>query len=113
MNRKIAVFAFAALLTGCVTTSDVVPMGKDSYMLSSSSPGGPGVQNGAVTAVSAASRYCEAHNKHMIFRHTSSTRFGFAGITTDLVFSCVDDDDPEYTRPNVRKDNGVSTIENK
>jgi hypothetical protein len=110
---KIAVFAVVALLSGCAVTSEVVPMGKDSYMLSSSSPGGPGVQNGAVTAVKAASQYCEAHGKHMIFRHTTSTRFGLAGITTDLVFSCVDENDPEYTRPNVRKDNGVSTIENR
>lgn len=101
---KTAVFAVAALLTACAVTSEVVPMGKDSYMLSSSSPGGPGVQNGAVTAVAAANRYCESHSKHMIFRHTSSTRFGFAGITTDLVFSCVTEDDPEYERPNLKAD---------
>lgn len=38
--------------------------------------------------------------------------FGY-NTSNDMLFSCVTTDDPEYTRQTLRRDNGVTTIENK
>ncbi len=109
---KIAVIAVTALLGGCVTTSDIVPMGKDSYMVSGAGTGGLSYGKTMPAALKAANAYCTKQGKFMVPRHTE-TQGRFNGEAADLLFSCVAADDPEYTRPNMRKDNGVSTIENR
>lgn len=109
---KIAVFAAIALLSGCVTTSEIIPMGKDSYMVSGSGTGGLSYGKTMPAALKAANAYCTKEGKLMIARHTE-TQGRFNGEAADLLFSCVTADDPEYKRPNMRKDNGVTTIENR
>lgn len=108
---KIAVITTVALLAGCASTSDVVPVGKDSYMLT---VGSPTADAGAlkIRSVSLANAYCARSGKVMIVRNIESvgTMIGATG-SGSIIFSCVLADDPEYKRPNLRKDNGVTTIE--
>lgn len=111
---KIAVFAVVALLTGCVTASEIVPAGKDSYMVSASAQGGMNSGKGIIEATKAANAYCSKMGKFIVIRHTDTGgNAGFGGEHSNLIFSCVNEDDPEYGRPRMRKDNGVSTIENR
>jgi len=106
MTKTWALIVVTAALTACVSTSEVVPMGKDSYMISSSSNGGPG-GNGAhvsrIEAAKAANRYCDAKGLHMVVRNLGGTTFGLSGGTSELIFSCVTSDDPEYKRPDLRQ----------
>jgi hypothetical protein len=75
-------------LSGCVSTSDVVPVGKDSFMLSSTVRGGGA--GGGVEAAKAANQYCASLNKHMIVRRMDSNGIpGLGPVTASLVFSCV------------------------
>jgi hypothetical protein len=99
---KIAVFVFVALLSGCATTSDVVPMGRDSYMVTVGSHTAD-AGNLKINAVRAANAYCAKSDKFMIVRNIESV--GAAPAQTgsgSIIFSCVWEGDPEYQRPNLR-----------
>lgn len=92
-------------LTGCVSTSEVVPAGRDSYMVSGSVRGGMLAGNSVIEATKTANAFCAKQSRVMILRHTQTDgNAGFGGEHSSLLFSCVDESDPEYRRPNVRKD---------
>jgi len=99
---KIAVFAAVALLAACTTTSQIVPIGKDSYIVSSSSPGTMHKASVAVKAAEAANAFCEKRGKHMVIRQTDDNHLGITGNETNLIFGCVSSDDSEYTHPNLQ-----------
>jgi hypothetical protein len=104
----IAALAIPLCATGCVSTSEIVPVGRDSFMISATTRGGATMGQAPIVAAKAANQQCAAIGRHMIIRRTDSAIEGFnnSGINT-LVFSCVDETDPEYQRPNLRKDPNV------
>jgi hypothetical protein len=91
--------------------SGVVPAGKDTYMVSSH-VGACVSCSAAVKSLKTANEYCEKQGKVVVVRNTSGATnpFGYDN-GNQTIFSCVSPDDPEYTRPTLRKDNGVTTIE--
>jgi hypothetical protein len=109
---SLSLLAACLALSGC-STGPVVAAGKDSYMVSVSTV--PGATPASAKALIAANQKCASMNKVVVIRNMNDTEavlFKNEGSAT-LLFSCVDQNDPEYQRPNLRKDNGVSTIENK
>jgi hypothetical protein len=110
--RIIWVIAAAATLGACASSSEVIPSGKDSYMVIGSANGGMMAGHSMLEATKTANAYCAKLQKVMIIRHTETGgNAGFGGEHSNLIFSCVSEDDPEYKRPNLRKDNGVTTVE--
>jgi putative hemolysin len=103
-----AVSAAVLLLAGCGVPSDVVPVGRDSYMISATAIR-QAASKAPIGAAQGASRYCEQQGRHMIIRHTDQIVPADAPVTYTLVFSCVTDTDPEYQRPTLRNDVGVLT----
>jgi hypothetical protein len=110
-----SLFSLALALTplaGCgVSTSDIVPAGRDSYLLDTTSRGGLFAGKERVDGLKTANVYCEQQGRHMIIRRTDTT--GIAGIgpvTNSLIFSCVTSDDPEYQRPNLQHDVNAKII---
>lgn len=92
-------------LTGCVSASEVVPAGRDSYMVSGSVHGGMMAGNSIIEATKTANAFCAKQSKMMIIRHAQTGGdAGFGGEHSSLVFSCVNENDPEYQRPNLHKD---------
>jgi len=109
---RFLVLAILELLAGC-TTGPVVAAGKDSYIVSASTV--PGATPASAKVLIAANQKCASMDKVVIVRNLDAKEavlFQNEGSAT-LVFSCVDKNDPEYLRPNLRKDNGVTTIETK
>lgn len=103
MDSKI--LALACLLAGCVGTSDIVPAGKDSYLIAGHAGGSFNAGKGLIEATKQANAYCAKQQRFMVIRRTQeSGNAGFGGQSDELIFSCVTADDPEYTRPNLRKD---------
>jgi len=100
---KIYVFAATALISGCVSTSEIIPVGKDSYMVSGSGTGGLSYGKTLAAALKSANTYCAKQTKFMIIRR-EETEGRFNGEAANLMFSCVTADDPEYKRPNLRRD---------
>jgi len=96
----------ALCLTGCENTSDVVPAGKDSYLVSGSVHGGTLGGKSLVDATKKANDYCAKEGKVMIIRNTTTGGSAiWANETSNLIFSCVAKDDPEYQRPNLKSAN--------
>jgi hypothetical protein len=110
MLRTVAVgFALALSLSACgVSTSEVVPVGRDSFMLTSTARGGLFAGEERIASAKAANQYCDARGQHMIIRRTDGSGIaGLGPVTSNLVFSCVTSGDPEYQRPNLRHDPNV------
>ncbi len=100
---KIGIILCVIILTGCAVASDVVPMGKDSYMVTAPETV---MGQGRIIALKSANKYCASQDNHMIVRRLEAN-----ALTISLTFSCVSEDDPEYQRPNFKKDPSV-IIEN-
>jgi hypothetical protein len=94
----------ALLLAACVTTSKVVPAGKDSFMIVASVDCANCTPS-QVRAVDQANAYCGTLSKFMVIRRMNGEKFDLGiGNKTTLIFSCLDKSDPEYTRPNLQAD---------
>jgi hypothetical protein len=98
-----------AALSGCVTVpSNVVPIGKDTYQLSMTGVGFATQANTNIKALKAANDYCDKMGKHLVFQHSSESGvYGWSPRQDNLVFLCLNADDPAYTRTNVRSDPAV------
>lgn len=92
-----------AVLSGCVVSnSEIVPAGKDTYLVSGKAVGGINSGESLIAATKAANAYCATQKKVMVIRNTSTGgNAGFGGEHSQLIFSCVDENDPEYRRPNI------------
>jgi hypothetical protein len=100
----------ALCITGCENTSDVVPAGKDSYIVSGSVHGGMLGGISLVDATKKANDYCANERKVMIIRNTATAGSAmWSNEISNLVFSCVAKDDPEYQRPNLNHGYGAAS----
>ena len=103
--RAFCVVVSALALSGCVSTSDVVPIGKDTYVVNATSHGVLGGSGDESTeAMKTANAYCENMGKHMMARSVEKQGPGLqAGvgiaITATFEFRCLNESDPEYKRP--------------
>lgn len=86
--------------------TDVVPVGPDSYMVSATALGVIASQ-APINAARAANNYCEQQGRHMIIRRSDNSLLSGGPVSNSLVFSCVTDNDPEYRRPNLRREPNV------
>lgn len=99
-----------AALAAC-STSPVVSIGKDSYLVSATSV--PGSTSAAAKAILAANKTCAAQGKGVVvetMQDREAVLFQNEGGAT-VTFSCVDTNSPQYISPKLRKDNGVSTVQ--
>ena len=104
MTKQWTVLVATAMLAACVSTSAVVPMGKDSYMITGVGQGGSGSGKQSAAALQEANKYCLGMHKVIVVRRMDTQSATYGSQSTNLVFSCVNEDDPEYTRPNLRQD---------
>jgi hypothetical protein len=86
---KFAAIAIAALLTGCVTTSKIVPAGPDTYMISAANDACGNCAPAEIRANEQASAYCAKQSKSMVVNDTKDSTFdiGF-GKRITLTFEC-------------------------
>ena len=108
MKSLVVVFIGVAF-AGCVTmTSDVVPVGRDTYQLSATGAGFSTQGKTNVKALKAANAYCEKINKKMVLQHSAESGvYGFSPRQNNLVFMCLNESDPAYTRAVMRRDADV------
>jgi len=104
---KLLSLASIVLLLGCTTTTGVVPIGKDTYMVSGSgkSPGGYSGSDVKAAAFKEATAYCAGLGKHLQILHTDQRDMSFGkNATAELQFMCLDSSDTELTRPRLTKE---------
>lgn len=91
MNMKQLIYVSAALLTCCASTTGVVAIGKDMYMIARED-NGPGASLGAIKAATfkEATSFCAAQSKTMQLVKESDTPRSFGQFPqTNMQFTCV------------------------
>jgi hypothetical protein len=91
--------AIAVLVTGgCATETGVLQMGKDTYTLSVGVAGTGSVSGNNTSAkrqaLSEANQYCAKMGKQILVKNVSLNST-MAGSTSELIFQCLDEHDPE------------------
>lgn len=96
--------ALLLALAGCVSISEVTPMGRDTFMVSTDARGGF-TSTGDLIARSAqkASAYCAGLGKEMMPDGIQNQGVrGFTPQENTFMFRCLAADDPGNQRPNLR-----------
>jgi hypothetical protein len=106
MPKFILAIVTPLVVAGCVSTTEIVPAGRDTFMVSTTASDVVSGQ-APIASVKAANKYCESRDQHMIIRRTDSLVRGLGPSMNTLVLSCVGETDPEYQRPNLRHDPNV------
>jgi len=93
-----------AALSACVSTSQVLEMGRDTYSVSATADGYRDAASARQSAFQAGAQKCGSLGKHFMFvnESTARTRMGI-DTTVNVTFRCLAENDPEYARPNVRQ----------
>jgi hypothetical protein len=99
-NILILVPAFLLLASCGVVTSDIVPAGKDTYFMSSR---GYAVASGGAfaEAYKKADEYCKKEGKFFAPVSANSEKIDIMSSDVGLTFRCLNENDPEYTRPDM------------
>ena len=87
MRTAISIFALA--LAACVTTSEVVPIGNNQFMLTGHASGGLNAGKGTSAAVEKAAAYC--NSQHRALKLVNTDAHGMAAVggeSTDVIFTC-------------------------
>lgn len=102
--RFTALLIVTLTLSACVTTSEVTPMGRDTFMVSTDARGGF-TSSADLTAKSAqkANAYCAAMGKEMSPDSVQNSGVrGFTPQENTFMFRCLAAEDPDNSRPKLR-----------
>lgn len=107
MNPRLylaACMASTFLLSGCVSTSRPLEMGKDTYSVSATADGFRDAASARQSAFESGRKLCASQGKRFMFVNESVSRTRMdIDTTVDIVFRCLNENDPEYSRPNIRQ----------
>lgn len=105
MKYKLGGLSFLTiLLFGCVSTSDVLEMGRDTYSVSSTADGLRSAAAARESAFQMGAKKCASLGKKFMFMNerTARTRMDI-DTTVNVTFRCLNEDDSEYARPNIQR----------
>jgi len=104
MKTKLIIIGLAAVMgtsiSGCTTSSGVVSLGQDNYMISRTQWGvrGPGLVKAA--AIKEADTYCKKRGKVIMVTKTVETGVKFGSEpAAEVYFKALDPNDPELKNP--------------
>ena len=106
--KYILLFSLSLFLVGCAANSGIVPIGRDTFMVSrQAATGFPGLGNLKADAFREANQYCMDQGKSLQVVHTSETSPPYIlgnYPKVEIQFMCLGENDPELNRPKLRKD---------
>jgi len=109
---RLKLLLMALVLTGCANTGPI-STGKDSYTVSVRVPfSGPSGAKG--DALKDANSFCQSQAKRMLLQSQNSSECALHGGCgeAEINFLCLSENDPRYlAAPQMRKDNGITTLE--
>ena len=107
--KRILMPSLLFILAGCVTTSEVIPMGRDTFMVSTDARGGF-TSSADLTAksVQKANLYCGSTGRQMVPDSVQNTGLrGFTPQENTFIFRCLTADDPGNQRPVLRPEPNI------
>ncbi|WP_201775755.1 hypothetical protein [Chromobacterium subtsugae] len=112
--KFVAVVLISIILAGCADTGPL-KIAKDTYSISVRVPfSGPSGAKG--DALNEANRFCTSQDKQLLLQSENSYECALHGGCgeAEITFLCVDEKDSRYSTPQqMRKDNGIITIQNR
>ena len=80
---------FIALLFGCVSSSEVVPIGNGRYLITGRASGGLNAGKETTEATKVANAYCATQSKQMVLQNLDKTgNAAVFGENINLTFTC-------------------------
>jgi hypothetical protein len=103
LRANLALISLTTLLFGCVSTSNVLEMGRDTYSVTSTADGLRSAAAARESAFEEGYKKCASLGKKFMFENerTSRTRMDI-DTTVNVTFRCLAENDPEYARPRIR-----------
>ncbi len=103
--KRISLTVFI-LIAGCTSTTGVVPIGEDTYMIGKTTNlahSSSGIKGDAITE---GTKYCKEQGKKIQVIKTTATdmRLGSHMGSTEIEFMCLSEGDQELKRPKLRKE---------
>lgn len=105
-NLKAATITATLALVACTSTTGVVPIGQDTYMIGSQgkSPGGFSGSEAKVLAFAEAQKFCSTRGKSVQIINTQQSDMSFGkNATAEIQFLCLSEGDPELGRPRLER----------
>ncbi len=96
--------AASAFLVGCATSSGVVSLGPDTFLINTAADvfrGGASSARGS--AFREAQKHCQMLGKEFLTTDLKQGGFVGGGGLTEVVFRCLKKDDPELQRPTLER----------
>ena len=107
MKQIVIIGLTLSLFSGCAFKSDAYQVGKDTYTVTGTSDYGYGGARNQ--AMKGAAQTCTRLGKYMQIKNEQK-HHSFLFWSVDLTFLCINDDDNDYKRTQMRKDNGTQNI---
>jgi hypothetical protein len=104
---KILILVLALLLSACASTNDIVPVGKDTYMVSGwgKSPGGYSGAEVKANAIKEAGKFCANQGKQIQVVSSAQRDMTFGvNATAELQFMCLSSNDNDFSRTPVQRE---------
>jgi len=101
--KKLILLSSVCVLSACVSSSGVLPMGKDTYTLTVSVSDSVFDSENATKAkkevMSQSTAYCKNLNKEVLVKNISSNTSGKSSTSNyDIIFQCLNASDPALTK---------------
>ena len=88
-QARIAALVMLASVAGCVSSSEVVPIGNGRYMITGRASGGLNAGKETTAATKEANAYCAKQNKQMVLQNLDKTgNAAVFGENINLTFTC-------------------------
>lgn len=100
LGTRLTIATFIATLAGCATSSQIVPIGKDTYMLNrEAATGFAGTANVKIQAISEAGQYCQKEGKQLRVVGTHEIPGGVGRFSAaEVQFMCLNASDADFNR---------------
>jgi len=99
-----AVLSVTLALAGCATSSGIMAVGPDTYLITTAADAFRGGGSGArQVALSEAQQHCTKLNKELLVTNMETSPFVGGGKSFDVTFRCLVKSDPELSRPTYKK----------
>jgi hypothetical protein len=87
--RIVLVPTTVVVVTGCVSSSEVVPIGNGRYMITGRASGGLNAGKETTEATKAANAYCAKQSKRMVLQNLDKTgNAAVFGENISIIFTC-------------------------
>jgi len=99
--------SLSLLLAACASTNDIVPVGKDTYIVSGwgKSPGGYSGAEVKANAIKEAGKFCASQGKQIQVISSTQRDMTFGvNATAELQFMCLSSNDADFSRAPIRRE---------